>query len=580
MRTSTVVVVLATALATSAAAQTGVSDDRVSLPEGPGSLEGIGDNASIDPNQGAMAYAIAIDLPAGFPGVTPSLSLNYSSNAPSGVMGIGWDMAVPYIERMTNLRLPDYDADDDWVVGGGEQIVRVDDGEPAIYRARFEGGFSRYRWYERGDGTAGYWRIDSPDGITSDFGADAAGERVPTARVAGRGGAVFRYQLVEIRDQFDHRAEYHYVTLGGLPYLDAIECTFTGSADGNTPSSRVTFEYEEREDRLSDARSGANEIETRRLTAINVYATDTRIWRYALSYEPYADAGGLSRLAGVQRFGIDNVPHPVAFAFEYSKSLGATCEADCESPYLVEMGALGINLASGDATLVDLDGDALPDVVDTSRPGAHRVFFDRFNGRNDHVFAEPVSTDNGTQASHQLRSAYVQMLDANGDGRADLVNVSTGEVLYNTGDGDWSDAEAMGDANALPDFGEDFAVGDEELAHIRFFDYDNDRKIDVLRSSDVVTQIYRNMGDAGFELVDEVDNIGRGFDDARLELADMNGDGLLDPVIINLGSVSYRINLGFGRWMAWREILDLPFKSFPTRSLRVAQHRSAGRSRR
>ena len=43
-----------------ATAQTGVDDDRVSLPEGPGSLEGVGDNVAIDPNMGSMSF----DVPA------------------------------------------------------------------------------------------------------------------------------------------------------------------------------------------------------------------------------------------------------------------------------------------------------------------------------------------------------------------------------------------------------------------------------------------------------------------------------------------------------------------------------------
>ena len=46
-------------------AQTGVSDDRVSLPDGPGSLDGVGDNASVNPNMGMMAYTIPISVPAG-----------------------------------------------------------------------------------------------------------------------------------------------------------------------------------------------------------------------------------------------------------------------------------------------------------------------------------------------------------------------------------------------------------------------------------------------------------------------------------------------------------------------------------
>ncbi len=109
--------------ATASRAQTGVSDDRVSLPEGPGSLEGLGDNATINPNMGSMTFSVPVQSPAGFEKVTPQLSLAYSSSAGMGLSGIGWDLAVPFIERMTNWRLPDYDLGDDFVVNGGSQLV-------------------------------------------------------------------------------------------------------------------------------------------------------------------------------------------------------------------------------------------------------------------------------------------------------------------------------------------------------------------------------------------------------------------------------------------------------------------------
>ncbi len=60
-----------------AMAQTGVDDDRVSLPEGPGSLEGVGENVEIDPNMGSMRYSIKVKTPQGRQGLTPDLSLSY-----------------------------------------------------------------------------------------------------------------------------------------------------------------------------------------------------------------------------------------------------------------------------------------------------------------------------------------------------------------------------------------------------------------------------------------------------------------------------------------------------------------------
>src|SRR5690606_21901841 len=82
-------------LATSANAQTGVSDDRVSLPDGPGSLDGLGDNASVGGNMGQMTYSVPIAVPEYFDEVTPELSFDYSSGSGSGPLGIGWSLGAP-----------------------------------------------------------------------------------------------------------------------------------------------------------------------------------------------------------------------------------------------------------------------------------------------------------------------------------------------------------------------------------------------------------------------------------------------------------------------------------------------------
>ncbi len=534
-----------------AQAQTGVSDGRISLPEGPGSLEGVGDNARIDASTGSMAYSIPVDLPEGFEGVTPSLALAYNSSNGSGVLGIGWEMAVPFIERMTNRGLPRYTTEDTWVANGGEQLVRVEDGPTPTYRARYEKAFVRYRWHERGDGSGGYWTAEAPDGVVSYFGADHDGNEVADARVLGPDG-VFRYHLVEVVDPFDHVARYNYSNLGSVPYLDSIEYTFRNGA----AQSRATFEYEGRPDPLSDARSGFNELRDRRLSAINVFSGATRTWRYNVTYEPVARSGGLSRVSRVQRLGVHDTPDPIVFNFDYSKTLANDCGADCAQPYLVDMGSLGVSLQSGSATLLDINGDGLPDVLDTSVDGPHRFFINRMTA-NGPRFDPPIRSALGQRAGHDLASPYTQLLDLNGDGRTDLINTRTGAVLLNDGSGDWASAEALGDLN-LPDFGQDFAAG-SELAHVRFFDYDNDHRIDILRSSLDVTEIYENQGAAGFAPVAGVQPIGYGFADSRLDLADMNGDGLLDPVIVRPSALSYRLNLGHGHWTAWRDINNLPF---------------------
>ena len=120
---------LALSIPAAAHAQTGVSDDRVSLPEGPGSLEGIGDDVSVNPNMGQMSTSVPIEVPDAW-GMAPALGLNYSSGAGGSVGGLGWSLEIPSIERLTLRGVPRYTVDDEFSIGGSGQLVYVGGSEP------------------------------------------------------------------------------------------------------------------------------------------------------------------------------------------------------------------------------------------------------------------------------------------------------------------------------------------------------------------------------------------------------------------------------------------------------------------
>lgn len=533
-----------------ATAQTGVSDDRVNLPEGPGSLDGIGDNAEVDPNMALMRYSVPVRLPDGFGGTTPSLALAYNSGSGSGPVGIGWSLDLPAIERTSVYGLPEYDLDDEFATASGEFLVRVAPGNPATYRARFERGFVRYRWHDQDGGGGGFWTAESPDGTISYFGADRDQNPIETSRLTGPGG-VFRYHLVDTVDPLGHHAHYEYEQLGTALLISSIEYAFVDGA----PLFEVAFEYEARPDFLSDCRPGFNSRLEHRLASVAVVAEGVEMRRYAIEYEDSASSGGFSRVARVVTLGVGGAEYPIDFTFDYSQALGATCTGDgCSAPYLVNMGSLGVDVAAGTGTLADLNGDALPDFVNTAESGAHEIFFNRLiptdDGSFEHRFDGPVASGVGTGSAFGLRSPYVQVLDVNGDGFSDLLNAQSAQVLPNYGGGDWGEPYALvpGTVDDLPDFGDEFTFGDNELAHVRFIDFDSDRRIDVIKAeTESETTVYRNTGDGAFLQATGVGVIGTTFA-AGLELADVNGDGLQDPTRVLDGEVSWKLNLGRGRW--------------------------------
>ncbi|MCA9560590.1 MAG: VCBS repeat-containing protein, partial [Myxococcales bacterium] len=536
--------------------QTAVSDDRVALPGGPGSLGGVPENVALTGNMGTMRYAVPIEVPTGFPGMTPDVSLSYDSGRGGGVIAYAWDLPAPSIERNTVRGLPRYDADDEFVTSDGAQLVRVAD-DPPTYRARFERGFERFTWLDAGDGGGGYWRVELPDGRVEWYGATPDGSIVDAARVASADGArVFRYHLVERRDPFGHRLTYDYSKSGLNVLLQRIGWVYTDAAE---PTFSVTVQHEPRADdtggaEVSDARGGFDVRITTRVAAINVFARGERIRRYALSYRPYADTGGFTHLRRVETFGHRDGRLPIVHDFEYTEGLGPGCGAgECLRPFVVEMGRTGLDLSSGRGTFIDINGDGLPDLLHTPLDEPHQFYLAIPAADGSSRFAaQPVISAFG--ANFLLDNGYVQVFDANGDGFADLVNARSGEVLFNRGEGDWDRLGALTDVAPLPDFaadlGDGFGFGEDQLQTIRFLDFDSDKRIDVLRSTRQDTTVYRNLGPAGFAAVGGVEPLGRGIAEDGVEFADMNGDGLLDPVWVRPDAITYRVHLGRGRWGA------------------------------
>ncbi|MEO1269242.1 MAG: SpvB/TcaC N-terminal domain-containing protein, partial [Myxococcota bacterium] len=549
-------------------AQTGVSDDRVSLPEGPGSLEGVGENVEMDPNMGNMRFSVPIEVPQGFPAVTPDVTLRYSSGGGSGMIGMGWSMSLPSVERMTYRGLPQYQQDDDFSANGSDQLVRLPGSNPPTYRARYEKGFVRYTWMDAGQGAEGYWEAEYPDGSKGYFGATAEGVVIPDSRLSGDRG-IFRYMLVEKVDVYGHTMRVSYtkeevirgeIQHGVVPLPQTI--TYGFQANPEEPAYRVEFSYEERRDAtgfdyLSDAKPGFNERLTQRLARIDLFARRSRIRSYRLAYESYDASGGFTRLTRVETLGLEQGVYPQMHTFGYSQALGG------QQPAMVSMGSLGISLGEGHATLLDINGDALPDIVDTSQNGPHRFFINTPNAEGSSSFnVEPVLSrlPAATGASIRLGRGNpgVQVLDANGDGFSDLLNARTGTFLMNLGTGDWVE----GSINGLDGVGSalegDFDFEDGGLQSLRFIDYNNDKKIDLMRATPTDTTFMENEGASGFSTISGVDRLGVSFDADGVQLSDMNGDGLIDVVVVSAGQLRYKLNYGWGRWSPFVTIDGLP----------------------
>ncbi|MEL6182413.1 MAG: toxin TcdB middle/N-terminal domain-containing protein, partial [Myxococcota bacterium] len=287
---------------------------------------------------------------------------------------------------------------------------------------------------------------------------------------------------------------------------------------------------------------------------MDVISRGITIRSYRTSYEPYATSGGFTRLNRIETLGLTGETYPIVFDFEYSGGLGQ------QTPYVRPMGNLGVNLAAGMATLIDITGDGLPDVLDTTDDGAHRFYVNTLSDGYALFNEEPTLSNVGTGSAFRLNAPGTQVLDVDGDGFTDLLNATTGQVLMNKGNGDWEqNTTASGTTDLAAAFASDFSAEDGELQTMKFMDYNGDKRIDVVRSTQDTTTIYQNLGIDGFEIDEDVASIGAGFAEEGLQFSDMNGDSLLDVVRVRAGSIQYKLNYGWGQWSDdWTIINGLP----------------------
>jgi hypothetical protein len=109
-----------------ATSKSGNSAPSISLPQGGGALQGIGETFSPDLFTGTGNFSVPIALPPGRNGFQPQLSMGYSTGNGNGPFGLGWSLSLPGVTRKTAQGVPRYDdAVDTFLLSGAEDLVPV-----------------------------------------------------------------------------------------------------------------------------------------------------------------------------------------------------------------------------------------------------------------------------------------------------------------------------------------------------------------------------------------------------------------------------------------------------------------------
>ena len=537
------------------------SNQTITLPQGGGALHGIGETFSPDLHTGTGNFTVPIALPPGRNGFQPQLNLVYSTGNGNGPFGLGWGLSLPGVSRKTSRGIPQYADDrDTFLLSGAEDLVPV--AEPAgatRYRPRTEGLFARIE--HRRDADTDHWEVRSRDGLASVYGTPRSIQNDPAviANPENR-SQIFNWKLTETQDPFGNTIRYDYERdLGDTAdhLWDQLYLKRIRYADYTDPQASdekfvisVTFNYEERPDPFSEYRPGFEIRTTRRCNGIEIrtHADRERLVRvYRLVYLDQRGLpieqnplDGASLLSQVFVEGHDGEQRESLPPLEF----GYTAFEPTKRRYQPFTGAGGSrperSLGHPEYELVDLFGNGLPTVLEFNEQV--RYWRNRGSGQLD-----LVRTMETAPAGVRLSEPGVQLLDANGNGRADLMVI---EGLRNgyyplSFDGRWNERGFVRYRSA--------PTVNLDAPDVRLLDLDGDGVTDALRTGPRFELYYNDPEDgwSDMELRERIDsdsfpNVS--FEDPRVKLGDMTGDGLQDIILVHNGRVEYWPYRGYGRW--------------------------------
>lgn len=434
----------------------------------------------VDPN-GQAIYRIPIEIPPGIAGAQPQLEFVYSHRQPNGQMGIGWSVSgLSTISRTRATYAVDgfngainYDSDDRFALDG-QNLINITGGygQPGtIYYTELQS----WRQVKAGASANDGFTVTMKNGDIGLYGATT------DSRIMAAGGSDVRvWALSSTTDLNGNTVEYAYTqtpmlaggTRGtadaGSFYIDKISYT---SNSGATANRFVQFVYETRPDPIVDFVGGYPVNTSYRLLQVVVsLAGNNPVRTYALAYQG-SGVAHLSQLLSITQLGADGSSLPATtMVWQNADSPGfdiAPVSTLNQHPNLVTVQPM------------DVTGNGSSDVVQfwTDQNGLYASTYLATPGANG-----PTYVYSSNVALGSYRTGYkILPADLNGDGRTDLL------IAYPGGNNNLQLAVFLSNGTgfyAAP--GSPYDTGDSWLGskHIDFFalDANGDGRTDLVEA--------------------------------------------------------------------------------------------------
>ncbi|NJN34276.1 MAG: hypothetical protein HC817_08515 [Saprospiraceae bacterium] len=339
---------------------------------------------------GAATYTIPISIAPGTHGVVPQLSINYSSQAGSGLLGMGWNLSglsaisrtgknTVYDGEVTPVKLTN---EDFFALDGNRLIVTsgTNGAAEATYATKME-TFSKITSYGSVGSTQSpqYFIVEMKNGLIYEYGNSTDSRIMTDTRPQAQpslSDRVFSWQLNKIRDQYGNYVEYIYqlsehgsmVTIDGDPFgreIKVREIRYTGNSINNLlPYNKIIFDYGRREDKNVGYQAGQGLASRSLLRKITVTTENDQLVRqYDFSY---ALNKGISHLRSVQESGSDGLKMNPTY-FRYGNGSEPIVLVEASNNPIFNSNDYEGNFT--DAYKGDFNGDGFDDILSCSETG-------------------------------------------------------------------------------------------------------------------------------------------------------------------------------------------------------------------
>ncbi len=483
---------------------------------------------------GAALYTVPIEVPPGTGGMSPALTLDYSSDGGNGLLGVGWNLGgLPSIGRCPKTVAQDnargrvaFTANDRFCMDGQRLVVTVGTYGAANseYRTEIEGFTKVVAYGTAGSGPA-YFKAWTKSGQIMEFG------NTTDSRILAQGKNTARsWAANKISDTKGNYLTITYTndTTNGQAYPTRID--YTGNASASlTPYNSVRFEYEARPDinPLYIARSMVKN--TVRLKKIKTYeGASTVVKVYELSYDA-GSSTSRSRVTSIKM--CDGTGTNCLPATTFSMSTASlTFPQTSTNP--VATGDMGSSVV---LYIGDWNGDGVTDAMTWNPSNGANKWFVNNGALGFTTTTNPITTSQITGASTQL---YIG--DWNGDAITDVMwrDPSNGTNRWFTNNGAVSFTQSNNPilTSSLKD------------GEIYFGDWNGDAITDVMWRSlyfnDGTNRWFTNDGALSFSQTNNLISTGRAYTEwvngelidkfqhaNELNFIDGNGDGITDVMV-------------------------------------------------